>query len=197
MPTPISKRFSGVFEALGIPEHERALRFGDTLSLALAFPVPHLIKHDFPPGCGQHLLFANLPVHAGQFTVLRITAGRGGFHLMRQWHGATTNLFTYGARRNDDLLTEASAAQLAANQIPDRNDLDTTFWDCGIVAAQWNLINGQPGSFRVGPIATTTPTLTDFGESLRIPPGWSLYMGHTTIATAFATSLIGWESCGP
>jgi hypothetical protein len=189
----VSKRFHGVYEALGIPEREGDLRFTGQLGLTLAVPVPHLVRHPFPPGCGQFLGQWNPSAVSGQHSFGRVTAGRGTLHL---WKLAATTGNSLILTSRSSLLSEASTSTVSPAQLPAAgNQLSSAFAQGAITVATFATLVANtrfPLEFGLG-----FAEMFDAGPGLVIPPGDTLYLIHSTTNTAWSVGFLAWESCGP
>ena len=192
-----TKSIVGVLEALGIPAEGRGVEWAGTVGLSLAFPIEHLMKHDFPPGCSQLYSRVVSALVAAQHSGVRITPGPGGFHLRAAWQtdggGVGTVIFS---RPNDDLLAEATAVEMGVGGCPENNGTSTKIFDVHVTIASLGTQSASKRAQLDGGMWIVPTSVTPWEGGWVIPSGHSLYILNTTAAGAITLNLKGWESCG-
>lgn len=186
------RSLGAVLEGLGIKETREAPDVG----IVFSYAIPHLIRHPWPHGCGQHLLRATTAAVAGHRSGVRIHPGLGGFQikLMAAASPAGQNEFSILARKADNLLVEAFSSAIAATHLPSDNGLGTTFTGVRVTDAVYAAVPSEQKvvmSYNLG-----IPALADFGDHLRIPRDHVVYLFTDPTNAVFDFAIIGWENCG-
>jgi hypothetical protein len=182
--------FPGFIEQLGLTERADS----PDVSIALAYPVPHLAQHRFPQGCGQQFGQISQAAVAAQHGGMKIVGGTGGFHLTHLGPvTAAVSAFFFCSRPPGSALTEAAVALNNLNQLPANNGLSTTFSAVLFTAAT---VGAIPARERFSlDLPNTFTALLEFGDSFRIPPGHLFYAIGSVANTLQQMSVIGWDSC--
>lgn len=183
------RSLSGLLVALGVDN----LRESPDISLAFAYPVPHLVRHDFPHGCGQLSGRISSPAVVGQHSFCKWTAGAGGLHVHTL--GPATAIaaqFIIVSRPPESPLAEVGTAPVARSELPLGNGYSSAQFRGSITIA--TLAGVSVDSRFVVDVASTLP-FWEFKDSWRIPRGHHLYAIHLTSNTLLDLSWMAWESC--
>lgn len=180
------RSLGGLLSALGIKSTSESPDIG----FAFAYPVPHLIRHDFPPGCGQQSGYLDSPAAVGFHSFVRISAGAGGFHISNiNMQDLAVVLAIWPTQT---LLAENVTTPTVLAQSPPNNNYTTTFAVGNIAIATLGTIPVAQ-RYQLNALAAGHPNPNPY--EWRVPRGHHLYMIAITVNTRAQMCLHGWESC--